>query len=118
MNNPTPGISKWRSNGGWSLKVQLLSIVDAANATTCTADFRHQQHCSRYKPSAQGTPGAPGEDPTTDYMNVLGMIFSMCGLMMRVVHFCSCDVLPSKPTANDTSMVQYINSSILSIVFG
>lgn len=38
----------------------------------------------RYKPPAQGTPGAPGEDPTTDYMNVLGMIFSMCGLMMRV----------------------------------
>lgn len=39
-----------------------------------------------YKPPAQGTPGAPGEDPTTDYMNVLGMIFSMCGLMMRVRH--------------------------------
>ncbi|XP_069167180.1 protein Asterix-like [Procambarus clarkii] len=83
-----------------------------------SSDPRRVDKIVRYKPSAQGTSGAPGEDPTTDYMNVLGMIFSMCGLMMRVVHFCSCDVLPSKPTANDTSMVQYINSSILSIVFG
>lgn len=25
-----------------------------------------------------------GDDLTPDYMNILGMIFSMCGLMMRV----------------------------------
>lgn len=24
------------------------------------------------------------EDPTPDYMNLLGMIFSMCGLMLKV----------------------------------
>jgi hypothetical protein len=29
----------------------------------------------------------PGEDLTPDYMNILGMIFSMCGLMMRVSIF-------------------------------
>jgi len=32
---------------------------------------------------------APGEDLTPDYMNILGMIFSMCGLMMRVI-FLTC----------------------------
>lgn len=48
---------------------------------------------SRYKaPEAQ----AAQDDPTPEYMNVLGMIFSMCGLMMRmkwcawVALFCSC----------------------------
>lgn len=28
--------------------------------------------------------GSPSDDPTPDYMNLLGMIFSMCGLMMKV----------------------------------
>lgn len=27
------------------------------------------------------------EDPTPDYMNLLGMIFSMCGLMLKVTSF-------------------------------
>jgi len=29
------------------------------------------------------------EDPTPDYMNLLGMIFSMCGLMLKVTSFSS-----------------------------
>ena len=39
---------------------------------------------------------APNDDLTPDYMNVLGMIFSMCALMMRikwcgwVAVYCSC----------------------------
>merc|ERR1712181_94100 len=39
---------------------------------------------------------APSDDLTPDYMNVLGMIFSMCALMMRikwcgwVAVYCSC----------------------------
>nr|XP_045623740.1 PAT complex subunit Asterix-like [Procambarus clarkii] len=115
----TNGISKWRSNGGWSLEAQRLSSVGAANATTCTADFRHYQHCSRYKPSAQGTPGAPGEDPTTDYMNVLGMIFSMCGLMMRlkwcawIALYCSCISFANSRVNDDTK--QMLSSFMLSI---
>ncbi|XP_023328384.1 protein Asterix [Eurytemora carolleeae] len=38
----------------------------------------------------------PGEDLTPDYMNVLGMIFSMCALMLRIkwcswiAVYCSC----------------------------
>ena len=35
----------------------------------------------RYKPPPSG---GPLDDPTPDYMNLLGMIFSMCGLMMKV----------------------------------
>lgn len=38
----------------------------------------------RYKAPAQISQAVPGEDLTPDYMNILGMIFSMCGLMMRV----------------------------------
>lgn len=37
----------------------------------------------RYKASAFNQ-NQNGEDLTPDYMNVLGMVFSMCGLMMRV----------------------------------
>jgi hypothetical protein len=40
--------------------------------------------CCRYKTPAPSSQAAPGEDLTPDYMNILGMIFSMCGLMMRV----------------------------------
>lgn len=39
---------------------------------------------SRYKPPTPTAQVGPGEDLTPDYMNILGMIFSMCGLMMRV----------------------------------
>ena len=43
-------------------------------------DPRRPNKIFRYKP----LPKKPLDDPTTDYMNLLGMIFSMCGLMMRV----------------------------------
>jgi hypothetical protein len=41
-------------------------------------------HFFRYKPPPPNAQASPGEDLTPDYMNILGMIFSMCGLMMRV----------------------------------
>jgi hypothetical protein len=41
----------------------------------------------RYKPPPPTAQASPGEDLTPDYMNILGMIFSMCGLMMRVSVF-------------------------------
>ena len=43
-----------------------------------------------------GQPNPSGDDLTPDYMNVLGMIFSMCALMMRmkwcawIALYCSC----------------------------
>ncbi|KRY13000.1 Growth arrest and DNA damage-inducible proteins-interacting protein 1 [Trichinella patagoniensis] len=51
----------------------------------CSGDqrnFEGNNCCStKYKPV---DPSAPPDDPVADYMNILGMIFSMCGLMMRV----------------------------------
>ena len=43
-------------------------------------DPRRPNRIYRYKPSSN----KPGDDPTADYLNLMGMIFSMCGLMMRV----------------------------------
>ncbi|KAH6941017.1 hypothetical protein HPB50_012059 [Hyalomma asiaticum] len=56
----------------------------------------------RYKPPAAGT---PGDDPTPDYMNVLSMIFSMCGLMLKAVNFRRGHDVPAKPSAHDIAMV-------------
>ncbi|KAK8746259.1 hypothetical protein OTU49_017333, partial [Cherax quadricarinatus] len=94
---------------------QLLHKMQTNN----NADPRRADKIVRYKPPAQGTPGAPGEDPTTDYMNVLGMIFSMCGLMMRlkwcawVALYCSCISFANSRVNDDTK--QMLSSFMLSI---
>lgn len=41
----------------------------------------------RYKPVDPATQPLSAEDSIPEYMNVLGMIFSMCGLMMRVSRY-------------------------------
>ncbi|XP_050161920.1 PAT complex subunit Asterix isoform X2 [Myiozetetes cayanensis] len=46
------------------------------------ADPRRPGKVARYKPPATETNPAL-EDPTPDYMNLLGMVFSMCGLMLK-----------------------------------
>jgi len=46
------------------------------------ADPRRPTRIYRYKPSSNSN--KPGDDPSADYLNLLGMIFSMCGLMMRI----------------------------------
>lgn len=48
-------------------------------------DPRRSEKVNRYKPpqnAGQTTSG--GDDFMPDYMNILGMIFSMCGLMMKL----------------------------------
>ncbi|WAR24624.1 ASTER-like protein [Mya arenaria] len=57
--------------------------------------------CEGYKPKDTN---APGDDPTPDYMNLLGMIFSMCGLMMKAFHISGCDVISPEPPANDSTL--------------
>ena len=53
----------------------------------------------------------PGEDLTPDYMNVLGMIFSMCALMMRVkwcawvALYCSCISFANTKLNDDTKQI-------------
>ncbi|XP_069174837.1 PAT complex subunit Asterix-like [Procambarus clarkii] len=61
----------------------------------------------RYKPSAQGTPGAPGEDPTTDYMNVQ---LKWCAW---VALYCSCISFANSRVNDDTK--QMLSSFMLSI---
>lgn len=64
-------------------------------------------------------PGAGAEDPTPDYMNVLSMIFSMCGLMMKIkwaawiALFCSSISFANSRVNDDTK--QILSSFMLSI---
>ncbi|KAG7212750.1 hypothetical protein KM043_013012 [Ampulex compressa] len=52
-----------------------------------SSDPRRPEKEIRYKPTVSSSQGQPGDDLTPDYMNILGMIFSMCGLMMRLKCF-------------------------------
>nr|ACO11123.1 UPF0139 membrane protein C19orf56 [Caligus rogercresseyi] len=61
----------------------------------------------------------PGEDMTPDYMNVLGMIFAMCALMMRMKFcawcalYCSCISFTNMKLNDDPK--QIMSSFMLSI---
>ena len=67
--------------------------------------------------AAKGPNGT--EDLTPDYMNVLGMIFSMCALMMRmkwcawIALYCSCISFANTKLNDDTK--QIMSSFMLSI---
>ncbi|ELT88306.1 hypothetical protein CAPTEDRAFT_166461 [Capitella teleta] len=50
-------------------------------APNSTDDPRRPIKVHRFKAPAGG---GPAEDITHEYMNLLGMIFSMCGLMMKM----------------------------------
>ena len=66
-----------------------------------------------------GNPNPNGDDLTPDYMNVLGMVFSMCALMMRmkwcawVALYCSCISFACTKLNDDTK--QIMSSFMLSI---
>lgn len=48
-------------------------------------DPRRPDRVKQFKASANATQSpSGGEDFLPDYMNILGMIFSMCGLMMKL----------------------------------
>lgn len=79
------------------------------------ADPRRPDKIQRYVPKNS----ANGEDLTPDYMNIMGMVFSMCGLMMRmkwcawVALYCSCISFASSQVSDDTKQV--LSSFMLSI---
>ncbi|XP_063919651.1 PAT complex subunit Asterix isoform X2 [Zophobas morio] len=81
-------------------------------------DPRRPDKVQRYKPPTANANGQ-GEDLTPDYMNILGMIFSMCGLMMRlkwcawVALYCSCISFANSRLSDDTK--QILSSFMLSI---
>lgn len=53
-------------------------------------DVRRPNKLIRYKPADPNTlPPLSAEDSIPEYMNVLGMIFSMMGLMMKVCFYFS-----------------------------
>nr|XP_014431333.1 protein Asterix [Pelodiscus sinensis] len=72
----------------------------------------------RYKPpTTENNPTL--EDPTPDYMNLLGMIFSMCGLMLKlkwcawIAVYCSFISFANSRSSEDTK--QMMSSFMLSI---
>ncbi|KRY38231.1 Protein Asterix [Trichinella spiralis] len=79
-------------------------------------DLRRPTKFRRYKPV---DPSAPPDDPVADYMNILGMIFSMCGLMMRlkwcawVALYCSFVSFSNSKITDDAK--QIVSSFMLSI---
>lgn len=75
---------------------------------------------TRYQPpGTNGSGNASEDDPTPDYMNVLSMVFSMCGLMMKikwsawVALFCSSVSFANSRVNDDTK--QILSSFMLSI---
>ncbi|ALC43075.1 CG10674 [Drosophila busckii] len=81
-----------------------------------TVDPRRKEKINRYK--AAKNPGQ-NEDMMPDYMNILGMIFSMCGLMMKLkwcawfALYCSCISFASKRASDDAKQV--LSSFMLSV---
>lgn len=79
-------------------------------------DVRRPNNVKRYKAPASGS---PLDDPTPEYMNLLGMVFSMCGLMMKlkwsawVAVYCSFISFANSRTSEDTK--QMLSSFMLSI---
>ena len=85
-----------------------------------SSDPRRPEKEIRYKPAMSSTQAQDlSQDLTPDYMNILGMIFSMCGLMMRlkwcawVALFCSCISFANSRVSDDTK--QILSSFMLSI---
>jgi len=78
---------------------KLSSLVNNNNATELTEDFKN--------------------DPMFEYMNLLGMVFSMCALMMRmklcawVAIYCSCIAFANTKFSGETKQV--MSSFMLSI---
>ncbi|EDO45165.1 predicted protein [Nematostella vectensis] len=78
-------------------------------------DPRRSNKIFRYKPSAN----KPLEDPIPDYMNLLGMVLSMCGLMMKLkwaawaAVYCSFISFANARSSEDTK--QMFSSFLLSV---
>ncbi|MED6286394.1 protein Asterix [Girardinichthys multiradiatus] len=87
-------------------------------STNSFADPRRQNKILRYKPPSTET-NPTLEDPTPDYMNLLGMIFSMCGLMLKlkwcawIAVYCSFISFANSRSSEDTK--QMMSSFMLSI---
>lgn len=83
-----------------------------------TEDPRRPERIVRYKPEPSQGSGV-GDDLLPDYLNILGMIFSMCGLMMKLKFcawlalYCSCISFANSRVFEDAKQV--LSSFMLSI---
>lgn len=77
-------------------------------------DPRRMDKVNRYKvPQNQGQSNSAGagDDLMPDYMNILGMVFSMCGLMMKLkwcawlALYCSCISFANSRITDDAKQV-------------
>lgn len=77
-----------------------------------TVDPRRNDKVNRYKAPANQGQGA-ADDLMPDYMNILGMVFSMCGLMMKLkwcawlALYCSCISFANSRVCDDAKQVFY-----------
>ena len=87
----------------------------------CILFFRYSSILSANAVQSQNAPQQPtmNDDLIPDYMNILGMIFSMCALMLRikwaawVAIYCSCISFANTKFNDDTK--QIMSSFMLSI---
>uniref|UniRef100_A0A7E4VMU8 Protein Asterix n=1 Tax=Panagrellus redivivus TaxID=6233 RepID=A0A7E4VMU8_PANRE len=84
-----------------------------------SSDPRRPAKVIRYKPIDPATIPVSGEDSVPEYMNVLGMLFSMFGLMMRLkwcafaALLASCASFANSRASDDTK--QIVSSFMLSV---
>jgi len=82
-----------------------------------TENVKRADRIVRYKPPTQGSAGQ--DDLMPDYLNILGMIFSMLGLMMKLKYcawialYCSCISFASSRVTEDAKQV--LSSFMLSV---
>lgn len=92
--------------------IKLIYLLFLVN----TENVKRPDRIVRYKPSA--TQGSQ-EDLTPDYLNILGMIFSMLGLMMKLKYcawlalYCSCISFANSRVTEDSKQV--LSSFMLSV---
>ncbi|KAE9420375.1 hypothetical protein Angca_009633 [Angiostrongylus cantonensis] len=84
-----------------------------------TADPKRPNRIVRFKATDAQSASAVSDDPLPEYMNVLGMVFSMCGLMMRakwcawMALLCSCVSFANTRSSDDAK--QIVSSFMLSV---
>uniref|UniRef100_A0A0K0DDD6 Protein Asterix n=1 Tax=Angiostrongylus cantonensis TaxID=6313 RepID=A0A0K0DDD6_ANGCA len=76
-----------------------------------TADPKRPNRIVRFKATDAQSASAVSDDPLPEYMNVLGMVFSMCGLMMRakwcawMALLCSCVSFANTRSSDDAKQI-------------
>ncbi|XP_043679622.1 protein Asterix [Vespula pensylvanica] len=83
------------------------------------SDPRRPEKEIRYKPAVSSNQAQPADDSIPDYVNILGIIFSMCGLMMRLkwcawlALYCSCISFANSRVSDGTKHI--LSNFMLSI---